>query len=496
MPPCIVILFFILGSIQGLPINSEVSAQTFTTWPDIVLTKYAGGLSQPTHITHAGDGSGRLFVVEQAGNIKIIKEGIVQSTPFLDITSKVTCCGERGLLSVAFPPDYRSKGYFYVDYTDLSGDTVVARYRTINPDMADPETEEVLLKVDQPFSNHNGGQLAFGPDGYLYIGMGDGGSGGDPFNNAQNPSSLLGKILRIDVESGTSPYSIPPDNPFVGTPGYRAEIWAIGLRNPWRFSFDRETNDLFIADVGQNLYEEIDYQPASSGGGENYGWRIMEGLHCYNPNPCDRTGLVLPVAEYDHSQGCSVTGGMVYRGRDFPGMQGIYLYGDFCSGRVWGLKKEGGSWRNKPLLDTPYQISTFGEDEEGELYLSDYSIGAIYRVTEDTKVGGGGCFVAVAYGTDLHPHVKTLQRFRDKYLLRLPFGRELARFYYRHSPEAAEFISRHDLLRTAARWLLTLIVYLIEYPYVLGIIILGFILMLRRRSASGQPKINALNQKV
>lgn len=483
LPPYAVILFFILGSLQGLTINSEAFAQTFTTWPDIVLTKYAGGLSQPTHITHAGDGSGRLFVVEQRGRVRVIKDGALQAAPFLDITGRVSCCGEQGLLSVAFPPGYTSKGYFYVDYTDLAGDTIVARYRIINPDMADPATEEVLLKIDQPFSNHNGGQLLFGPDGYLYIGMGDGGSGGDPYNNAQNPSSLLGKILRIDVESGVKPYAIPPGNPFVGAPGYRAEIWALGLRNPWRFSFDRGTDDLFIADVGQNLYEEIDYQPASSGGGENYGWRIMEGLHCYNQNQCDKAGLVLPVAEYDHSLGCSVTGGMVYRGRDFPGIQETYLYGDFCSGKIWGLKREGGSWRNELLIGTAYEISTFGEDEDGELYLSDYSIGDIYRVTEDTKGGGGGCVVAVAYGTDVHPHVKAIQMFRDKYLLRLPFGRVFARFYYQHSPEAAEFISRHGFLRPAARWLLTSIVYVIEYPYIIGIILLGFIVMLRKRSA-------------
>lgn len=260
LPPYTVIFLFILGPLQGLSINSDASAQTLTTWPDIVLTKYAGGLSQPTHITHAGDGSGRLFVVEQRGKVRVIKDGVLQTAPFLDITGRVSCCGEQGLLSVAFPPGYTSKGYFYVDYTDLSGDTIVARYRITNPDMADPATEEVLLKVDQPFSNHNGGQLLFGPDGYLYIGMGDGGSGGDPYNNAQNPSSLLGKILRIDVESGVKPYAIPPGNPFAGAPGYRAEIWALGLRNPWRFSFDRGTDDLFIADVGQNLYEEIDYQ--------------------------------------------------------------------------------------------------------------------------------------------------------------------------------------------------------------------------------------------
>lgn len=485
LAPCIIVLFFTSGPLPAVQINSEAYAQTSTTWPEIVLTKYAAGLSQPTHITGSGDGSGRLFIVEQRGRIKIIKDGIVQAAPFLDITDRVSCCGEQGLLSVAFPPGYRSKGYFYVNYTDLSGNTVVARYRTsTNPDMGNPGTEEVLLTVDQPFANHNGGQLAFGPDGFLYVGMGDGGSAGDPYNNAQNPSSLLGKILRIDVESGRSPYAIPSDNPFVGASGYKPEIWAIGLRNPWRFSFDRKTGDLYIADVGQNLYEEIDYQPSGSKGGENYGWRIMEGLHCYNPDPCSRTGLVLPVAEYDHSQGCSVTGGMVYGGRAFQGIQGIYLYGDFCSGKIWRLKKEGGSWRNELLLDTPYQISTFGEDEDGELYLSDYSSGDIYRVTEGIRGGDEGCFVKAAYGTDQRPHVKTLRGFRDKYLLKNPLGRGFVSFYYKHSSKAADFIRKHEFLRTATRLLLTSIVYIIEYPYVPGIIMLCFAAMLTRGVAN------------
>ena len=224
-------------------------------------------------------------MVEQGGRIRIIRNGVLEATPFLDITGRVSCCSERGLLSVAFPPGYAAKGHFYVNYTNKAGNTVVARYRlTTNPDVADPGSEQVVLTVPQPYANHNGGQLAFGPnDGYLYIGMGDGGSGGDPENRAQNPAELLGKLLRINVETGNpNTYTIPASNPFTQTAGYRPEIWALGLRNPWRFAFDRLTHDLYIADVGQDAYEEVDFQPAASTGGENYGWRIMEGLHCYN----------------------------------------------------------------------------------------------------------------------------------------------------------------------------------------------------------------------
>ncbi|MGD9974492.1 MAG: sorbosone dehydrogenase family protein, partial [Desulfatirhabdiaceae bacterium] len=258
--------------------------------PAIVIEPYGSGFSSPVHITHAADGAGRLFVVEQPGRIQIMKNGGTLPVPFLDISDRVSCCGERGLLSVAFPPDYAMKGYFYVNYTNLSGDTVVARYHiSANPDVADAATEEILLTIAQPFANHNGGQLAFGPDGYLYIGTGDGGSGGDPFNNGQSTNVLLGKILRIDVEAGIEPYAIPATNPFQLIEGYRPEIWALGLRNPWRFSFDTLTGDLFIGDVGQNEYEEINFQPAESTGGENYGWRIMEGFHCYNPAECDPT---------------------------------------------------------------------------------------------------------------------------------------------------------------------------------------------------------------
>ncbi len=355
--------------------------------PQLSLVPVAGGFTHPVHITHAGDGSGRLFIVEQGGLIKIIKNGATLSTPFLNVSDRLkSSAGEQGLLSVAFPPGYADKQYFYIDYTGTQGvgDTVIARYytTTADPDIADPASAQTLLVVAQPFTNHNGGQLAFGPDGYLYIGMGDGGDAGDPLNNAQNTLSLLGKILRIDVEPQLDPYISPPSNPFIGNAGYSPEIWALGLRNPWRFSFDRETGDLFIADVGQNLYEEVNIQPAASVGGENYGWNIMEGFHCYNSASCNQSGLTLPVVEYGHSQGdCSITGGFVYRGREFSALQGVYIYGDYCSGRIWGLRRAGGAWESKLILDSTLLISTFGEDEAGNLYVADHAAGVIYKIT-------------------------------------------------------------------------------------------------------------------
>lgn len=370
-----------LGSACDAGQTHSPSAPTNASWPEISLSLKATGFNRPTHIANAGDGSNRLFVVEQQGRIIILKDNAPLNVPFLDIVSRVSCCGERGLLSVAFPPGYAAKRYFYVNYTDVKGDTVVARYHlSANPDVADPGSEEILLTVKQPFANHNGGQLAFGPDGYLYIGMGDGGSAGDPFENGQNPGTLLGKILRIDAESRRSPYVIPSDNPYLKNMNYRPEIWALGLRNPWRFSFDRKTGDLYIADVGQDLYEEVDFQSVSSGGGENYGWNIMEGAHCFKSDPCDKTGLVVPVAEYDHSKGCSVTGGMVYRGQEFATMLGIYFYGDYCSGRIWGMRRSGTAWTTTELMNSGHSISTFGEDEYGAIYIADYGTGRIYKI--------------------------------------------------------------------------------------------------------------------
>ncbi len=361
--------------------KKSINNRLHKEWPKISLTLVVSGLKKPTHITHAGDNSGRLFISEQKGEIFIVKNNTMLKKPFLEISDRTSCCGERGLLSVAFPHNYSYKKYFYVNYTNKKGSTVIARYKlTSNPDIADTKREEILLTLKQPYSNHNGGQLGFGPDGYLYIGMGDGGSAGDPLNNGQNSGSLLGKILRIDVESEIFPYAVPIDNPFVKNKGYRPEIWALGLRNPWRFSFDRKTGDLYIADVGQDQYEEINFQSLTSPGGENYGWNILEGTHCYNSLHCSKAGLVLPIVEYDHSQGCSVTGGTVYRGKKFPSLQGIYLYSDYCSGRIWGLKQSGTIWLNTLLINSRLSISSFGENETGEIFLADYSKGNIYRI--------------------------------------------------------------------------------------------------------------------
>jgi glucose/arabinose dehydrogenase len=353
--------------------------------PQIALVPRYDNLAAPVGVAHAGDNTGKLYVVEQGGRIRLIDNGTLLAAPFLDISARVVSGGEQGLLGLAFPPGHAASGRFYVNYTRISdGATVIARYqRTTDPDVADPNSEAVLLTVPQPFANHNGGQLAFGPDGFLYIGMGDGGSGGDPQNNAQNPASLLGKMLRIDVESAPDPglaYAIPATNPFAQTTGFRGEIWALGLRNPWRFSFDRLTGDLYIGDVGQGSFEEVDFQAAGSAGGENYGWRIMEGAHCFDPATCSQVGLVLPVAEYDHGQGCSITGGFVYRGQAFPALQGFYLYADFCSGRFWSLKRDGPAWQNSVLLVEPHSISSFGEDEAGNLYAADLAAGVVYEI--------------------------------------------------------------------------------------------------------------------
>jgi glucose/arabinose dehydrogenase len=372
----------------GVLTRAPASAQGGPEWPQLSLAPVASGLASPVVVTHAGDGSGRLFIVEQQGRIRLLSEGALLPTPFLDISERVSSGGERGLLGLAFPRDYATKRYFYVNYTNLSNTTVISRFHlTEDAARADASSEEILLTVAQPFVNHNGGDIAFGPaDGYLYIALGDGGSGGDPGNRAQNPAELLGKILRIDVESGVTPYAIPADNPFLGDPAARPEIWALGLRNPWRFSFDRATADMYIADVGQNQREEINFQPAASAGGENYGWRCYEGSLPYNLEGCGPAGqYVFPVTEYQRSGGnCSVTGGYVYRGLPYPRMRGVYFYGDYCSGRVWGLRAVGdpSRWETTELLDTTTSITTFGEDQAGNLYLADYSTGTLYRVTD------------------------------------------------------------------------------------------------------------------
>ena len=353
-------------------------------------------LAQPVHLTHAGDGSGRLFIVERAGRIRILKNGTLLSSPYLDISSIVQAgSGEQGLLSVAFDPDYASNGTFYVDYTGLSGigDTVIARYVVGNPsaDAAGPVTVTNLLTITQPQVNHNGGQLQFGPkDGYLYIGTGDGGGAGDQhgtIGNAQDLSKLLGKLLRINVE-GVPTYTIPPTNPFTQTSGARHEVWAFGLRNPWRFSFDRVTGDLYIGDVGQDCFEEIDYQPASSHGGENYGWRLMEGFHQFDPNNmsnCSQPlisppGLTLPITDYIHPVGEAVVGGYAYRGNQFLLMHGVYFYGDEVTGKLWASwQATPGHWTSSLMASTSLAISSFGEDESGELYVVDLN-GGVYKI--------------------------------------------------------------------------------------------------------------------
>ncbi len=386
----------ILGAVAGCAGGGGSTASSQPTPPQttppqalpvLTLTAVTSGLASPTVITHAGDGSGRLFVVEQGGTIRIVNSGgTLMPTPFLDISGRILSGGERGLLGLAFPPGFSTKRYFYVDYTRAAdGATVVSRFSvSANPDVADATSEQVLLVVSQPFANHNGGQLAFGPDGMLYVGLGDGGSGGDPMGNGQNTATLLGKLLRLDVEAGVVPYRIPPDNPFVASATAKPEIWALGLRNPWRFSFDRQTGDLYIADVGQDAWEEIDFQSVGAAGGANYGWNILEGPACFSP----ATGCVpppaysAPVASYGHDVGCAVIGGYVYRGPGNRNMQGLYFYGDFCSGRVWALRKVGNAWQSDLLQQAGLAISSFGEDEAGHLYVADYTTGTIYRIDQ------------------------------------------------------------------------------------------------------------------
>ncbi|MGF1514699.1 MAG: PQQ-dependent sugar dehydrogenase [Elainellaceae cyanobacterium] len=373
---------------------------------EVSLNPVAGGFDAPVQITPANDGSDRLFIVEQGGTIRVMRDGVVSQTPFLDLSDRVSLGGERGLLGLAFPPDYATKGYFYVNYTDTAGDTVVARYRrSADANRANPNSEEVILTIDQPAGNHNGGQLAFGPDGFLYIATGDGGGGGDPGNNAQNPNSLLGKLLRIDVESGASTYAIPSDNPFAGAadPGdaFRDEIWAYGLRNPWRFSFDRQTGDLYLGDVGQGQLEEINFQPANSDGGQNYGWRVFEGTSRFAEGDLVPRDVVFPVEEYGRAEGRSVTGGFVYRGEVPSDLEGVYLYGDFVTGNIWGLQRASGAWASELLLDSELGISTFGEDESGDLYVADYFTGTIYAIAVPPLVEEAGALIGSELGDRL-----------------------------------------------------------------------------------------------
>lgn len=378
-----------LYSIKGLAASAALAFVLAPPIPaqipleELTFAEVFRGVSGATSITHAGDGTGRLFVTEQVGRILVHDGESLLSPPFLDIRDRVRAGGERGLLSLAFHPKYVANGYFFVNYTDLGGSTVVSRFEiSSDSNLADPASETILIQAAQPRRNHNGGQIQFGPDGYLYIGMGDGGGAGDPPNLAQDLSSVLGKMLRVDVDRGST--ALPPEsNPFVNTPNVRPEIWAYGLRNPWRFSFDRLTGDMFIGDVGQNAVEEISFQPAASQGGENYGWRLMEGSRCYNPRTgCNAAGsLVLPILEYANSGGnCggSVTGGYRYRGARHPQLSGTYFFADYCTGELFAGYQDDSGWVRLGPRETGITIRTFGEDEAGEIYFADS--GVVYRI--------------------------------------------------------------------------------------------------------------------
>ena len=368
----------LLGSLLSISLTCGISSAPISAGPPLpaiaLESVIVDGLRHPVYVIHAGDGSGRLFVVEQPGRIRIVKQGRLLDAPFLDITERVRHAGEQGLLGLAFHPSYKQNGRFVVNYVRRSdGSTVIAEFQVSSDPDRSQATEKPLLVVAQPYPNHKGGMVEFGLDGFLYIGLGDGGSGGDPENRGQNTMEWLGKLLRIDVDRGM-PYAIPTDNPFAGGGG-RPEIFAYGLRNPWRFSFDRQTGDLWAADVGQNAWEEIDVVKR----GGNYGWRVMEGTHCFLPRDgCARDGLVPPVAEYGHDKGrCSITGGYVYRGSRLPALRGVYLYGDFCSGEIFALV-EG---TQQILLTTGLRIASFGQDQDGELYVVGHG-GTIHRIVE------------------------------------------------------------------------------------------------------------------
>ena len=352
-----------------------------------VASVVVGGLSAPLDIAHAGDGTGRVFVAEQAGRIRVVKAGALVDRPFLDIIARIRSGGERGLLGLAFHPDYPADPRFFVNYTDLDGNTVISSFRvsSTDPDVGNPDSETILLRIGQPFPNHNGGAVVFGPDGMLYIGMGDGGSAGDPQDNGRRLDTLLAKILRIDVDGDGGeggPYGIPAGNPYVGVAGARPEIWLTGLRNPWRIRFDRGTGDLWIGDVGQGKWEEIDVARAGVGG-LDYGWNRMEGFHCYEPaQGCDPAGLTLPVAEYGHDQGCAVIGGVVVRDARQGRLDGRYLFGDSCSDNLWLMDPSGDARREAVIATTlGRSLSSIGEGEDGTVYATSLGSGELLRIS-------------------------------------------------------------------------------------------------------------------
>lgn len=357
-------------------------------WPQVKYTNVAS-VPFPVHVAHAGDGSGRLFVVSLTGKVRLVKNRQLQARAFLDISGRVLTGGERGLLSIAFPPGYKTKRYFYVCYSrKTDGAVVLSRFKVpkSTPDLANPASEQVLLAVPHPNSNHLGGQIAFGPDGFLYWGIGDGGSQGDPSNHSQNPKLLLGKLLRLKTETTKTPYAIPTSNPFAGKKGYRPEIMALGLRNPWRFSFDRKNGNLYLSDVGQDAWEEVNVIPAGGKGGENFGWRILEGNHPYNVPPgYDTSTLTPPAFEYSHDTGSSITGGFVYRG-PASGLTGLYIFADFSARKLMAAKQQAGVWVTHTLDTSHLVISSFGEDEKGRLYAADFGGGKVVEITEDLNV--------------------------------------------------------------------------------------------------------------
>jgi glucose/arabinose dehydrogenase len=368
------------------PSGESCSATPVQGTPNLTTQRVVDGLQAPLDLQVPTGDRHRLFVVEQGGRIRIVRDGALVATAFLDIASRISTGGERGLLGLAFHPAYAQNGRFFVNYTDPNGDThIVEFHASSNPDVADAGSERLLLFVHQPYANHNGGGLAFGHDGKLYIALGDGGSSGDPQRHAQDRSSALGKLLRIDVDTGT-PFGVPPDNPFVARPGAFPPIWAYGLRNPFRFSFDRATGDLYIGDVGQDTIEEVDVTPVGAGGGQNYGWNIMEGNQCYPPGQgCSQSGLTLPAVTYTHGDGCAVTGGIVYQGCRMPGYHGTYFYGDYCSGFVRSFRfQNGGVSEQRDWTSTLgrglHLLSSFGSDDDGEIYLLSYQDGQVLKI--------------------------------------------------------------------------------------------------------------------
>ena len=380
------------GRPSASPVASPPAAPFDAAALRVTLEPVVGGLSSPLGVVNAGDGSGRIFVVEQAGVVRIVRDGNLVERPFLDITDRVRSGGERGLLGLAFHPDFPADPRLFVDYTDGEGRTQIASFTldAADADRADPASEVAILTQRQPYANHNGGAVAFGPDGYLYIAFGDGGSGGDPHGNGQSLETVLGKIVRIDVspsEGAVNAFAVPPDNPFVGRDGANDAIWLLGLRNPWRMSFDRATGDLWIGDVGQNAWEEIDVARAGVGG-TNYGWNRMEGSHCFRPRSgCEDPALTLPVTEYAHEVGgCTVIGGAVYRGAAQPLLAGGYLFGDYCSGLMWAIDPATDGPVEPTLVgDTGATLSSFGEDEAGELYVTDLRSGELLRVVASPR---------------------------------------------------------------------------------------------------------------